>query len=47
MAKTLFDKIWEKHVVKSIPNGPAVFYIDTHFIHEVTSPQAFAELDKL
>ncbi|MFY8090270.1 MAG: 3-isopropylmalate dehydratase large subunit [Chitinophagaceae bacterium] len=46
MAKTLFDKIWEKHVVKSIPNGPSVFYIDTHFIHEVTSPQAFNELDK-
>ncbi len=46
MAKTLFDKIWEKHVVKRIDNGPSVFYIDTHFIHEVTSPQAFNGLNK-
>ena len=46
MAKTLFEKIWEKHVVKSIPDGPDVLYIDRHFIHEVTSPQAFAGLEK-
>lgn len=46
MRKTLFDKIWEKHVVKQIEGGPSVFYIDTHFIHEVTSPQAFAGLNK-
>ena len=46
MSKTLFDKIWEKHVVKTIEDGPAVFYIDRHFIHEVTSPQAFAGLNK-
>jgi 3-isopropylmalate/(R)-2-methylmalate dehydratase large subunit len=46
MPKTLFDKIWEKHVVKEIVNGPSVLYIDRHFIHEVTSPQAFAGLDK-
>ncbi len=46
MGKTLFEKIWEKHVVKTIEGGPAVFYIDTHFIHEVTSPQAFAGLNK-
>ena len=46
MAKTLFDKIWEKHVVKSIPGGPEVLYIDRHFIHEVTSPQAFKGLEK-
>ncbi|MDQ3845010.1 MAG: aconitase family protein, partial [Bacteroidota bacterium] len=46
MAKTLFDKIWEKHVVESIPDGPSVLYIDKHFIHEVTSPQAFAGLEK-
>ena len=45
MAKTLFDKIWEKHVVKTIPNGPSVLYIDKHFIHEVTSPQAFKGLE--
>ncbi|RYD81356.1 MAG: 3-isopropylmalate dehydratase large subunit [Sphingobacteriales bacterium] len=46
MGKTLFEKIWEKHVVKTIDNGPSVFYIDTHFIHEVTSPQAFNGLNK-
>lgn len=44
--KTLFDKIWEKHVVTSIEDGPDVLYIDRHFIHEVTSPQAFAGLEK-
>ena len=44
--KTLFEKIWEKHVVKEIEGGPSVLYIDTHFIHEVTSPQAFAGLEK-
>ena len=46
MGKTLFEKIWEKHVVKSIEDGPSVVYIDKHFIHEVTSPQAFAGLEK-
>ncbi len=46
MGKTLFDKIWEKHVVKNIEGGPSVLYIDKHFIHEVTSPQAFAGLEK-
>lgn len=46
MAKTLFDKIWEKHVVKQIEGGPSVLYIDTQFIHEVTSPQAFKGLEK-
>ena len=44
MGKTLFDKIWEAHVVKSIPDGPDVLYIDRHLIHEVTSPQAFSAL---
>ncbi|MEZ4885097.1 MAG: 3-isopropylmalate dehydratase large subunit [Chitinophagales bacterium] len=44
--KTLFDKIWDAHIVKSIEGGPDVLYIDCHFIHEVTSPQAFAGLDK-
>ena len=44
MSKTLFDKIWEQHVVDSIPDGPDVLYIDRHFIHEVTSPQAFTGL---
>jgi 3-isopropylmalate/(R)-2-methylmalate dehydratase large subunit len=39
--RTLFDKIWDNHVVRSIEGGPDVLYIDRHFIHEVTSPQAF------
>jgi len=42
--KTLFDKIWDAHVVSSVENGPDVLYIDRHLIHEVTSPQAFAGL---
>lgn len=46
MAKTLFDKIWDAHVVKSMKDGPDVLYIDKHLIHEVTSPQAFAGLEK-
>lgn len=44
MGKTLFDKIWDQHVVRELPAGRQVIYIDHHFIHEVTSPQAFAEL---
>ena len=44
--KTLFDKIWDSHVVKSIESGPDVLYIDQHYIHEVTSPQAFDGLMK-
>jgi len=46
MGSTLFDKIWDRHVVQHINDGPDVLYIDRHFIHEVTSPQAFAGLDK-
>jgi 3-isopropylmalate/(R)-2-methylmalate dehydratase large subunit len=46
MAKTLFEKIWDKHVVREIEGGPSVFYIDRHFIHEVTSPQAFNGLNQ-
>ena len=42
--KTLFDKIWDSHVVRSIQGGPDVLYIDRHYIHEVTSPQAFEGL---
>jgi 3-isopropylmalate dehydratase, large subunit (EC 4.2.1.33) len=38
---TLFDKIWNKHVVQNIPNGPTQLYIDRLYCHEVTSPQAF------
>ena len=44
--KTLFDKVWDAHVVTNVPNGPQVLYIDKHLIHEVTSPQAFAELEE-
>ena len=44
MSKTLFDKIWDAHVVKEIKDGPSVLYIDRHLIHEVTSPQAFSGL---
>ena len=43
--KTLFDKVWDAHVVETVPDGPQVIYIDKHLIHEVTSPQAFAELE--
>ena len=46
MGKTLFDKVWDAHVVSEIEGGPSVLYIDRHLIHEVTSPQAFAGLDK-
>ena len=45
MAKTLFDKVWDSHVVRSIEDGPDVFFIDRHFIHEVTSPVAFLGLE--
>ncbi|MDA1317101.1 MAG: 3-isopropylmalate dehydratase large subunit [bacterium] len=41
MPKTLFEKVWDAHVVSQEDNYPTVFYIDAHFIHEVTSPQAF------
>lgn len=46
MGKTLVEKIWEEHTVKSREGFPDVLYIDTHFIHEVTSPQAFDGLRK-
>ncbi len=42
--KTLFDKIYDAHVVKQVPDGPNVLYIDRHYIHEVTSPVAFLGL---
>jgi 3-isopropylmalate/(R)-2-methylmalate dehydratase large subunit len=42
--KTLFEKIWDRHVVVAEPDNPAVLYIDLHLIHEVTSPQAFTGL---
>ncbi len=44
MPKTLFEKIWDDHVVAQQPDSPAVLYIDLHLVHEVTSPQAFTGL---
>ena len=44
MAKTLYDKIFDDHVVDSSPDGTCLLYIDRHLIHEVTSPQAFEGL---
>src|SRR3984893_3232356 len=42
--RTLFDKIWDSHVVERLPDGTAILYIDRHLLHEVTSPQAFEGL---
>lgn len=44
MSRTLYDKIWDEHVVHSEEDGTAVLYIDRHLVHEVTSPQAFEGL---
>ena len=44
MPKTLFDKIWDSHVVQHVDDGPDQLYIDRHYCHEVTSPQAFRGL---
>ncbi len=44
--RTLFDKIWDSHVVSEEPDCPAILYIDLHLVHEVTSPQAFDGLRK-
>jgi 3-isopropylmalate/(R)-2-methylmalate dehydratase large subunit len=43
-AKTMFDKIWDSHVVREEPGKPALLYVDLHLVHEVTSPQAFEGL---
>lgn len=45
MANTIIDKIWDKHIVKQVTEEVDAIYIDTHYIHEVTSPQAFAGLN--
>ena len=42
--KTLYDKIWDAHLVAEDPNGESILYIDLHLIHEVTTPQAFSGL---
>jgi 3-isopropylmalate/(R)-2-methylmalate dehydratase large subunit len=44
VGKTLFERVWEAHVVREEPDGPALLYVDLHLIHEVTSPQAFEGL---
>ena len=44
MAKTLYEKIWEKHLVVSKPGAVSIIYVDQHLVHEVTSPQAFEGL---
>ena len=44
MLRTLFDKVWDAHVVERLPDGTCVLYIDRHLVHEVTSPQAFEGL---
>ena len=45
MPRTLYDKIWDEHVVHSESDGTAILFIDRHLLHEVTSPQAFEGLD--
>lgn len=45
MSKTLYDKLWDAHVVQQEDNGACILYIDRHLLHEVTSPQAFEGLD--
>jgi 3-isopropylmalate/(R)-2-methylmalate dehydratase large subunit len=42
--RTLFEKVWDAHVVSQLPGGPALLYVDLHLVHEVTSPQAFEGL---
>jgi 3-isopropylmalate/(R)-2-methylmalate dehydratase large subunit len=44
MPRTLFEKVWDAHVVSQVPDGPALLYVDLHLVHEVTSPQAFEGL---
>jgi 3-isopropylmalate/(R)-2-methylmalate dehydratase large subunit len=45
MPSTLFQKVWDLHRVRELPNGQTQLYIGLHLVHEVTSPQAFAEID--
>lgn len=44
MKKTLFDKVWDSHIVQQVENGPDILFIDRHMVHEVTSPVAFLGL---
>ena len=45
-ARTLYDKLWDAHVVRQEPDGSSLLYIDRHLLHEVTSPQAFEGLQQ-
>ena|ERR1051326_1495264 len=44
MPKTMFEKIWDAHIVREVPGESTILYIDRHLVHEMTSPQAFAGL---
>ena len=44
MARTLYDKLWDSHLVREEPDGTVLLYIDRHLVHEVTSPQAYEGL---
>src|SRR6266446_6708577 len=44
-ARTLYEKLWDSHLVRQDPDGTALVYIDRHLVHEVTSPQAFEGLE--
>ena len=46
MTRTLFDRVWDAHVVRELADGVALLYVDLHLVHEVTSPQAFAGLKR-
>src|SRR6478752_6989363 len=45
VSRTLFQKVWDLHAVRRLPNGQTQLYVGLHLVHEVTSPQAFEELD--
>jgi 3-isopropylmalate/(R)-2-methylmalate dehydratase large subunit len=45
MARTLYEKLWDSHLIREEPDGTALIYIDRHVVHEVTSPQAFEGLE--
>src|SRR5689334_8972225 len=46
MPRTLYEKLWDAHLVREVPDGTALLYIDRHVVHEVTSPQAFEGLEQ-
>ena len=44
MGKTLFDKIWDDHAIRLLPDGKTLLHVDRHILHDLTAPQAFASL---